>query len=81
MNIKRVQYLTKKNGKRKEKKLIREQYKIIKYQIKESMKEGKFYTFYHGYLLSDVVNKLQQKGFKIEKIDDYNEKWDISWEI
>ena len=81
MNIKRIQYLTKKNSKRKEKKLVREQYKIIKYQIKESMKEGKFYTFYHGYLLSDVINKLQQEGFKLEKNNDYYEKWYINWEI
>ena len=80
MNIKWIQYLTKKNSKRKEKKLVRERYKLVKYQIKEAMKEGKFYTFYHGYLLSDVVNKLCQKGFKVEKIDSYNEKWHNSWE-
>lgn len=78
MNIKRVQYLTKKNSIKKEKRLIREQYKIIKCQIKASMKEGKFYTFYHGYLFSDVVNKLRQKGFKLEKNNDY---YEINWEI
>lgn len=46
------------------------------------MKEGKFYTFYHDYLLSDVVYKLLQKGFKVEKVDssNYSEKWYISWE-
>ena len=73
MNIKRIQYLTKKNGERKEKEFVREQYKLVKYQIKEAMKKGKFYTFYHNYLLGDVVNKLRQKGFKVEKIVDFIE--------
>ena len=80
MNIKWVQYLTKKNNKRKEKKLVREQYKLVKYKIYSAMKAGKFYTYYHGCLFSEVVDKLRQKGFKIEKIDDYNEKWHINWE-
>ena len=45
------------------------------------MKAGDFYTYYHGYLLSDVVDKLIQKGFKAEKTGDYSEEWYISWEI
>lgn len=81
MNIKWIQYLTKKNGERKEKRLVKEQYKLVKYQIKEAMKKGKFYTFYYDNLFNDVVNRLQQKGFKVEKIDGYCEKWHISWEI
>lgn len=84
MNIKWVQFLTKRNDKKREKrekKLVREQYKLVKYQIKEDMKEGNFYIFYCDYLLSDVANKLIQKGFKVEKISGYNEKWYISWEI
>lgn len=81
MNIKRVQYLTKKNNIKKEKRLVREQYKLVKYKIYSAMKAGKFYTFYHGYLFSDVVNKLRQKGFKLEKNNDYYEKWYINWEI
>ena len=80
MDIKWIQYLTKRNSKRREKQLEREEYKLIKSQIKEAMKEGKFYTFYHDYLLSDVANKLVQKGFKVEKISGYSEKWYISWE-
>lgn len=80
MNIKWIQFLTKKNSKRREKQLEREEYKLIKSQIKEAMKEGKFHTFYHDYLLSDVANKLIQKGFKVEKISGYSEKWYISWE-
>ena len=80
VDIKWIQYLTKRNSKRREKQLEREEYKLIKSQIKEAMKEGKFYTFYHDYLLSDVANKLVQKGFKVEKISGYSEKWYISWE-
>ena len=44
------------------------------------MKAGKFYTYYHDCLFSEVVDKLRQKGFKVEKIDDFNEKWYINWE-
>lgn len=81
MNIKRIQYLTKKNDIKKRKRLVREQYKLVKYEIHNAMKVGDFYTYYYGYLLSDVVDKLIQKGFKAEKTGDYSEKWFISWEI
>ena len=81
MNIRRIQYLTKKNSKRKEKKLVREQYKLVKYKIYSAVKAGKFYTYYHDCLFSEVVDKLRQKGFKLEKNNDYYEKWYINWEI
>lgn len=81
MNIKWVQYLTKKNIIKKRKRLVKEQYRLVKYEIHNAMKVGDFYTYYYGYLLSDVVDKLIQKGFKAEKAGDYSEKWFISWEI
>lgn len=81
MNVKRVQYLTKKNDTKKRKRLVREQYKFVKHEIRKAMKVGDFYIYYYDYLLSDAVNKLVQKGFKVEKINGYYEKWYISWEI
>ena len=81
MNIKWIQYFSKKNDIKKRKRFEREQYKLVKYEIYTAMKAGDFYIFYYSYLLSDVVNKLIQKGFKVEKVDDYSEKWYISWEI
>ena len=80
MNIKWIQYLTKRNDIKKRKKLVRKQYKLVKHEIHNGVKAGDFYTYYHGYLLSDVVDKLIQKGFKAEKTGDYSEKWYISWE-
>ena len=80
MNIKWVQYFTKRNDIKKRKRLVREQYKLIKYEIYNAMKVGNFYTHYYGYLLNDVVNKLIQKGFKVEKIECSNIEWYISWE-
>ena len=78
MNIKLVQYLTKKNGIKKKKRLIREQYKLVKYKIYSAMKTGDFYTYYPDCLFSEVVDKLRQKGFKVEK---YCTGWSINWEI
>ena len=74
MNIKWVQYLTKKNDTKKRKRIVREQYKLVKREIHRAMKEGDFYIYYYDYLLSDAVNKLLQKGFKVEKISGYYEK-------
>ena len=81
MNIKWVQYLTKKNEIRKKKRLVKEQYRLVKDEIHGAMKAGDFYTCYHSYLLNGVVDKLRQKGFKVEKINGHCEKWHISWEI
>lgn len=81
MNIKWIQYLTKKNEIKKRKRLVRKQYKLVKCEIRKAMKEGDFYIIYYNYLSSNTVNKLLQKGFKIEKIGSYSEKWHISWEI
>ena len=81
MNIKWIQYLTKKNEIRKKKRLVREQYRLVKYEIHNAIKAGDFYIYYYNYLSSEVVDKLQQKGFKVEKNGDYWEKWYISWEV
>ena len=81
MNIKWVQYLTKKNDIKREKKFIKERYKLVKREIRKAVKKGDFYIFYYGYLSSDAANKLRQKGFKVEKVSNsYHEKWYISWE-
>lgn len=82
MNIKWVRYLTKRNEVKKRKKLVKNQYKLVKREIYNAMKAGDFYIFYYDYLSSDVVNKLLQKGFKVEKVNNnYHEKWYINWEI
>lgn len=81
MNIKWVQYLAKKNDIKKKKRLVKEQYRLVKYEIYNAIKVGDFDVYYYNYLLSEVVDKLRQKGFKVEKTDGYYEKWYISWEI
>ena len=82
MNIKWIQYLTKGNDIKKRKKLVRKQYKLVKHEIHNGVKAGDFHIFYYDYLHSEVVNKLIQKGFKVEKVNNgYYEKWHISWEI
>ena len=84
MNIKWIQFFTKKNEGRRRKKFVREQYGDIKYTIHQSVKTGNFYVFYHGFLYEENVKKLRQKGFKVEKNvigGNYNENWKISWEI
>ena len=81
MNIKWVQFLTKRNEVKKRKRLVREQYKFVKREIYDAIKTGDFCIYHYGYLLSDTVNKLIQKGFKVEKTGSCSEKWYISWEI
>ena len=84
MNIKWVQFFTKKNEGKRRKKFVREQYGDVKYQIHQAVKTGDFCVFYHGFLYEENVKKLRQKGFKVEKNvinGNYNETWKISWEI
>ena len=84
MNIKWIQFFTKKNEGRRRKKFVREQYGDVKSNIHQSVKTGNFYVFYHGFLYEENVKKLRQKGFKVEKNiinGNYNENWKISWEI
>lgn len=43
-------------------------YKLeFEYEIHNAIKAGDFYIYYYNYLSSEVVDKLQQKGFKVEK--------------
>lgn len=84
MNIKWIQYFTKKNEGRRRKKFVRRQYSDVKYQIRQAVKTGNFYAFYHSFLYEENVKKLRHKGFKVEKNiinGNYNENWKISWEI
>jgi predicted metal-dependent phosphotriesterase family hydrolase len=82
VNIKWIQYLTKKNDIKKRKKFVRKQYKLVKREIHWAMKAGYFYIYYYSYLPDNIIDKLRQKGFKVEKIKDcYCEKWYINWEI
>ena len=82
MNIKRIQYLTKKNDVKKKKKRIKEQYKEIKEQIKRQVKVGHYYTYYSGFLHEENIEKLQKQGFIVKgEQEKYCTGWHISWEI
>lgn len=78
MNIKWVQYFTKRNEIKKEKKRIREQYKEIKYNIKQAVKKGQYSTYFILFLFNENIERLKKQGFEVEKIDERN--WFISWE-
>ena len=82
MNIKWIQYLTKKNDVKRKKKRIKEQYKAIKEQIKHQVKSGYYDTYYHGFLHEENIEKLQKQGFIVKgEREKYCTGWNISWEI
>ena len=50
MNIKWIQFFTKKNEGRRRKKFVKRQYSDVKYTIRQAVKTGDFYVFYHSFL-------------------------------
>lgn len=79
-----IQKLTQWNKKRLEKQHIREQYKLIKYEICKAIKRGSYYFYFHYFLYTENRNKLEKKGFVVEPrgtdVDGIYDFWKISWE-